>query len=102
MQSSDRSSAMRRQEGQVLPLVALFIVIAAALMFLVIDVSRVYLAQQQLQDAVNAAAAAAGQQMPNDYTAYSQAVAYSGLPGEKNALFGYDVTNPTTGLTVTF
>lgn len=83
-------------------MVALFIVIASALMFLVIDVSRVYLAQQQLQDAVNAAAAAAGQQMPNDYAAYTRAVAFSGLPGDKNALFGYDVTNPTTGLTVTF
>jgi hypothetical protein len=91
-----------REDGQVLPIVALFIVVFAALMFLVIDIGRVYIAQQQLQNAVNAAAAAAGQQMPNDSAAYTQAVDYSGLPGERNALFGYDVTNPSTGLTVTF
>jgi hypothetical protein len=93
---------LRRQEGQVLPLVAFFMLIVAALLVLVIDVGRVYIAQQQLQNAVNAAAAAAGQQMPNDYAAYTQATTFSGLPGEKNALFGYDVSNPTSGLTVTF
>jgi len=40
--------------------------------------------------------------MPNDSSAYTQAVNYSGLPGKRNALFGYDVSNPTSGLTVTF
>jgi Flp pilus assembly protein TadG len=82
----------RREDGQVLPLIALFLVVVAGLMVLVVDIGRVYVAQQQLQNAVNAAALAAGQALPNSTNAYSEAVAYSGVSGKRNALFGYDVS----------
>jgi hypothetical protein len=91
-----------RQDGQVLPLMAFFMLVVAALMVLVIDVARVYIAQQQLQNAANAAALAAGLALPNSVNAYTQAVDYSGESGERNALFGYNVSAPSSGLTVTF
>jgi hypothetical protein len=88
-------AGFRRQDGQVLPLVALFLVVVAALMVLVVDVARVYIAQQQLQNAVNAAALAAGQALPSSENALNAAEYYDGMPTGKNALFGYDVTaNP--------
>ena len=49
-------------------------------------------AQRNLQGAVDAAALVAGQNLPNATTAYSDAVAYSGATGDKNAVGGYGVT----------
>jgi Flp pilus assembly protein TadG len=91
---------VRRRDGQVLPLVALFMVVLIGFAALVFDIGRVYVAQQQLQAAVNSAALVAGQDLPNATTAYNAAVSYSGAPGEKNAVGGYGVTAGSP--TVTF
>ncbi len=91
---------VRRQDGQVVPLVALCLVVLIGFAALVIDIGRVFVAQQQLQAAVNAAALVAGRELPNAYTAYTDALSYSGAAGEKNALGGFGVTTPLP--TVTF
>jgi hypothetical protein len=107
MRSNDEAAMkrgrIRGQQGQVLPIMALFLVIVAGLMVMTIDFARVYIAQQQLQNAVNASALAAGQKMPNDSSALTAADLYDGANTGtvgKNALFGYDVT--ATAPTVTF
>jgi Flp pilus assembly protein TadG len=95
-----RRVRMRSQDGQVFPIMALFMIVIAAILVLTIDVGRVYVAQQQLQNAVNAAALAAGQQMPNDAQAVTAADKYGGTGTAGNAPFGYDVS--TGAPTVTF
>lgn len=81
----------RREDGQVLPLVALSMVVLLLFVGLVIDIGRVYVAQRQLQAAVDGAALAAGQDLPNATSAYSAAVSYSAVGG-KNKMTGYGVS----------
>jgi Putative Flp pilus-assembly TadE/G-like/von Willebrand factor type A domain len=90
---------VRRQDGQVLVLVAGFLVVLIGCAALVFDVGRVYVAQQQLNAAVNSAALAAGQNLPNATGAYSAAVSYSGAPGAKNAFGGSGVTAASPNVT---
>jgi hypothetical protein len=91
---------LRRREGQVVPLVALSMIVLIGFAALVFDVGRVYVAQQQLQAAVSAAALVAGQDLPNATNAYTNGVSYGGAAGEKNAVGGYGVT--ANSPTVTF
>jgi hypothetical protein len=79
---------VRRQGGQVVVLVAVFLVALLGCAALVFDVGRVYVAQQQLNAAVNSAALAAGQNLPNATNAWTAADSYSAAPGKKNALVG--------------
>ena len=89
--ASDRTaSILRREGGQVLPFTALALVLLIGLAGLVVDIGRVWVAQRQLQTAVDASAAAAGQGMPDSLAAYTAAVSYGGTG--KNALSGYGVT----------
>lgn len=90
---------LRRQEGQVLPLVALWMVVLIGFAALVIDIARLFVAQQQLQNAVNSAALAAGQDLPNATNAYTAAVNYGGQSGDKNAITGYGVTAAAPSVT---
>jgi Flp pilus assembly protein TadG len=86
----------RRQEGSVLVLVVLAMVVLLGFTGMVIDLGRVWVAQRQLQAAVDASALVAGQDLPNAQTAYSAANSYSGT-GTKNAVGGYGVTaNPAS------
>jgi len=91
---------LRRREGQVVPLVAVSMVVLIGLAALVFDVGRVYVAQQQLQAAVASAALVAGQDLPNATNAYTAGMSYGGAAGEKNAVGGYGVT--ANSPTVTF
>ena len=91
---------VRRQDGQVLPFVAVSMVVLLGFAALVFDIGRLFVAQQQLQNAVNAAALVAGQNLPNATISYGAAVSYSGATGDKNALGGYGVTSSSP--TVTF
>jgi Flp pilus assembly protein TadG len=120
MPSSDnRLGALRRrlqhEGGQVLPLTALMMVVLIGFAALVVDVGRVYLAQRQLQNAVDSTAVAVAQNMPDDYAGWCQsagssasidcasltpappALGYGGATGARNALYGYGVAanNPT-------
>lgn len=91
---------LRHQHGQVLPLVCVALVVLIGLVGLVFDFGRVYVAQQRLQGAVDAAALVAGQDLPNATTSYNAAVGYSGASGEKNAVGGYGVS--VSSATVSF
>ena len=93
-------TAGRGEEGQVLPLVAIWIVVLMLIAALVVDMGRVWVAQRQLQTAVDGAALIAGQDLPNSTTAYSAAVSYSGAHGDKNQIGGFGVTPAAP--TVTF
>jgi Flp pilus assembly protein TadG len=120
MPSSDADvGALRRllheQRGQVLPLTALMMVVLVGFAGMVVDVGRAYIAQRQLQNAVDSTALAIAQNMPNDYAGWCQSagasysttcasltpappnLGFSGITGARNALFGYGVTaNPPT------
>jgi Flp pilus assembly protein TadG len=91
---------VRRQDGQVLAFVAVSLVVLIGLAAIVFDLGRVYVAKQQLQNAVDAATLVAGQNLPNATSSYGAAVSYSGASGDKNALGGYGVTSSSP--TVTF
>jgi len=71
---------------------ALLMVVLVGFAGLVVDVGRVYLAQRQLQNAVDASALSVAQNMPNDYTGYNTVPNFDGVTPSKNALFGYGVT----------
>lgn len=91
---------VRARDGQVVPLMAVMLVVLLLFAGLVIDVGRVWVAQRQLQAAVDAAALVAGQDLPNATTAKTDAVLYSAAPGERNPMTGIGVT--ATPATVTF
>ena len=90
---------LRAEKGQALPMVALAMVALIAFAGLVIDIGRVWVAQKQLQGAVDSAALVAGQDLPNSSTAFTQAVNYSGLSGDNNALTGYQVSAASPNVT---
>lgn len=78
-------SRVRREEGQVIVIMVLFLVVLCGFAGLVIDVGRVYVAQRELQQAVDAAALAAAQDLPTTAAANSDVTTYSALAGSKNA-----------------
>jgi Flp pilus assembly protein TadG len=90
---------VRRQDGQVIPILAVIIVALILMAGLVIDLGRVWVAQRKLQGAVDAAALVAGQDLPNASTAYNDALAYSAVSGDKNAIGGYGVTGNSPSVT---
>lgn len=91
-----RLSRLRGDRGQALPLVIVFAFILIGFTGLAVDLARVWVAKQELQRAVDAAALAAGQQLPNTLTGYNQALTYSGT-GTANPVGGWGVTpNPAT------
>lgn len=82
---------LRGDGGQVLPLVVVCAVVLIGFTGLAVDLARVWITQQELQRAVDAAALAAGQDLPNTSDAYSAAVSYSGT-GTRNVVGGWGVT----------
>ena len=75
----------RREEGQVIVIMVLFLVVLCGFAGFTIDVGRIYVAQRQLQEAVDAAALAAAQDLPTTATANTDVTAYSAYTGQKNA-----------------
>ncbi|MGA9858040.1 MAG: pilus assembly protein TadG-related protein, partial [Solirubrobacteraceae bacterium] len=79
-----------------MPLVAVLAVVMMLFAGLVIDVGRVWVAQRQLQSAVDSASLVAGQDLPDAQTAYTDAVSYSAGSGDKNQLSdGISANAPT-------
>ncbi len=72
-----RVFSIRHEDGQSLIVMALVLVVLLGFVGLVIDVGRAYVAQLQLQQAVDAAALAAGQTLPNSTSALQFAIDYS-------------------------
>ena len=72
-----RLKRRRRDEGQVIVITALVMVVLLAMTGLVIDVGRLYLAQRDLQKATDAAALAGAQDIPDGITAVTTACSYS-------------------------
>jgi len=70
---------LSRQDGQTLILLVIVLPVLLGFAALAIDVGRAYLAQRQLQQAVDAAALAAGQNLPDSTTAKTEAIAYSAI-----------------------
>jgi Flp pilus assembly protein TadG len=81
-------SLCRGQEGQVLPWVALLLIVLLGMAALTIDIGFVLHAQRELQASADAAATAGAQDLSNDLsasTAIKSANLYSGISGGKNA-----------------
>jgi hypothetical protein len=72
------------EEGQLLPLLGLLLVVLLGISAVVIDVGRAYLVQRNLQSSADAAALAAAQELPSESAASTTARAYSSRPGGKN------------------
>jgi len=94
--------AIRRQDGQILPWVALLMLSFLGLCGLIIDFGRGLIVRRQLQSATDAAALAAAQQMPDgDYA--GSARSFSAHSSGSNAASGYTADAPTiTTLCVAF
>jgi hypothetical protein len=92
----------RRQNGQVLPLVAVMLVALIGMAGIVFDVGRIFVAHEQLQNAVNAAALVAGQDLPDATSSFADAAGatgYGGAATASNAIGGYGVTSSTPNVT---
>ncbi len=82
---------IRDENGQVLPWVALMLVVFLGMTAFVVDIGHAMLVQRELQISVNAAALAGAQSLPfGDYT--SAATKYSSAPGQLNATIDSSVT----------
>jgi hypothetical protein len=75
-----------------LPLVAVMMVALIGMAAIVFDVGRFLVAREQLQNAVNAAALVAGENLPDATDSFNAALDYGGASDEKNAVGGYGVT----------
>jgi Flp pilus assembly protein TadG len=85
---------VRREEGQVLVVMVLFLTVLCGFAGLVVDVGRVYVAQRQLQQAVDAEALAAAQDLPVTATANGDVTTYSAVVGNLNAHTGMTADTP--------
>ena len=74
------------ERGQMLPMLALMLVVLMGFAGLVIDVGRAYIGYRQLQAATDSAALAASQYLPNNTTATTAATTYGAASGSKNAV----------------
>jgi Flp pilus assembly protein TadG len=83
----------RREGGQAIIIVVLALVVLLGMAGLAIDVGRIYVAQRQLQQAVDAAGLVAGQTLPSATSAANAAVAYSAT--QANAHGDMIAGNPT-------
>jgi hypothetical protein len=93
----------RREEGQVLPIVALTLVVLLGISAFAIDVGYAYYAKRQLQSAADAAALAGAQDLPNASTAISTAASYAqaNVPPNVSYSFTYDTSCTNTAVIAT-
>ncbi len=89
---------LRGERGQVLPLVVIAAVVLIGFTGLAIDLGRVWVAKQQLQRSVDAATLAAGQDLPDAATAYTDATNYA-ANGTRNPVSGWGVTAQAPNVT---
>lgn len=94
MHNTDWEQGWGGESGQVLPWVALAMLVVLATSALVIDLGRAMVLQRELQASADAAALAAAQTMPKS-TYSSVAQDYSALTGEKNAYGDLTITSAT-------
>ena len=78
---------IKEERGQMLPMACLMMTILIGMAGFTIDTGRVYYSFHQLQAATDAAALAGAEALPNT-NASSQAIAYSGVSGNANAIPG--------------
>jgi hypothetical protein len=86
-QSTDRlrgTAGLRREGGQALVMVVLFLFVLLGMAAMVIDVGYAFYAQRALQAQVDAAALAGAQELPDPSRAEAIAYEYSGQAGAKN------------------
>lgn len=74
----------RGERAQILPIVALALVVLLGGAALSIDVGYAYYAKRQLQAATDAAALAGAQDLPNTTTAFQTSATYAGANTPKN------------------
>jgi putative Flp pilus-assembly TadE/G-like protein len=92
-----RSRAASDEEGQVILLTALAMVMLLVMVALVVDIGKAYLVQRQLQAGVDAAALAGAQHLPVASEATLVAQEYGPMVGSKNeVLTGSNVTSTVT------
>jgi Putative Flp pilus-assembly TadE/G-like/von Willebrand factor type A domain len=85
------------EQGQVLVLVILFLVVLLGMAAMVVDVGYAYYAHRSLQASADAAALAGAQELPDGARAIELAKEYGGEPGKKN--YRDNIPNVTTNVT---
>jgi Flp pilus assembly protein TadG len=89
---------VRADGGQTVILVGLCIAVLVGAIGIAVDVGRMYVVQRQLQTAVDAAALAAAQNLPNGAQAASAAAAYDAEHGRANEIGALSPAPPTVTL----
>ena len=74
----------RAERGQILPIAALAMVALLGITAFAVDVGYAYYAKRQLQSAVDAAALAGAQDLPNATTAQATAISYAAANSPAN------------------
>jgi hypothetical protein len=88
LRSSDLARRIsERERGQVIVIVALFMIVLLGVTGLVIDVGRAYYVQRALQASTDAAALAAASELPDESGARAAGAEYGGAAGAKNWRF---------------
>jgi Flp pilus assembly protein TadG len=77
----------RKEEGQILPVVAFALVVLLGISAFAIDIGYAYYAKRQLQSAVDAAALAGAQDLPNATNAIATAQSYAAANTPSNVSF---------------
>ena len=85
----------RSEDGQVLPLMCMLLVLMLGIIGLAVDLGRVYVTRAQLSRSLDAAALAGVVELPNTVNATTKAVAYMNvnMPGATNVTAVPDVPN---------
>lgn len=89
----------RGESGQALVLVVISAVVLIAFAGLAIDIARVWIAQQELQRAVDAASLAAGEKLPDSSVAYTTATNYAGTGSVGNTVGGWGISPSAPSVT---
>jgi len=76
---------IKNEDGQVLVLTTLLLVVLLGFAALTIDIGRVYITKSKLQNAADAAALAGALDLPNSSTAISTAIDYAGKNGAQES-----------------
>lgn len=93
MHHTRRQRAVTDETGNVMIIVAMSLVMMLVMVAFVVDIGRAYLVQRQLQAAVDAAALAGAQHLPDPVEATQVANEYSAAPGMKNIVATGDVAD---------
>ncbi len=92
---------LSNEQGSIIVLIAFCLVVLCAFTGLVLDVGNMYLQQERVQNALDAACLAGAMELPNTSQAQSEALQYASLNGLNSAELTVQFTNNNTTISAT-